>query len=120
MRLLLDEDSSGALLARLLRAAGNDVESAVEMGSTGDPDPKQLIYAIRQGRILMTRNAGDFNLLHELVTTAGGHHPGIIITHFENNAARDFTPRGIVVALGKLAASGLDVRDEVHILNQWR
>jgi predicted nuclease of predicted toxin-antitoxin system len=120
MRLLLDEDSSGALLARLLRNAGHDVESAVELGTTGDPDPKQLIYAIRQGRLLMTRNADDFKLLHELVLTAGGHHSGIIITHYENNAARDFTPRGIVTALGKLAASGPAFRDSVHILNQWR
>ena len=52
--------------------------------------------------------------------TSGGHHPGIIITHFENNAARDFSPRGIVTALGKLAASGLALHDTVHVLNQWR
>ena len=120
MRLLLDEDSSGSLLIRLLREAGYDVEAVVELGTMGDPDPKQFIYAIGQDRILMTRNADDFKLLHELVVTAGGHHPGIIITHFEKNAARDFTPRGIVVALGKLAASGLAFLDEVHILNQWR
>jgi predicted nuclease of predicted toxin-antitoxin system len=120
MRLLLDEDSSAALLARLLRAAGHDVESAVELGTTGDPDPKQLIYAVAQERVLMTSNADDFKLLHELVTTAGGRHPGIIVTHYENNAARDFTARGIATALGKLAAAGIALRDAVHILNHWR
>ena len=72
-------------------------------------------YNIVTGRILVTRNADDFRLPHQLVIAAGGHHPGIIITHYENNAARDFTPRGIVTALGKFASSALAFRDEVHV-----
>ncbi|CAA9372214.1 MAG: hypothetical protein AVDCRST_MAG64-18 [uncultured Phycisphaerae bacterium] len=120
IKLFLDEDSSGVVLARLLRAAGHDVESVSELGTTGDADPKQLTYAIAHARAVITRNADDFRMLHQLVMTSGGHHPGIIITHFENNAARDFSPRGIVTALGKLAASGLALHDTVHVLNQWR
>lgn len=120
MQLFLDEDSSEPLLATLLRNAGHDVHSTHELGRTGATDPAQFLYAIRLRRVLITRNHHDFEVLHDLVSEAGGHHPGILVTRFDNDAARDFTSRGIVVALGKLQASGIDVRDEVHVLNQWR
>lgn len=120
MTIFLDEDSSGALLATLLRKAGHDVLSTPELGRTGESDPAQFLYSIRQRRVLITRNHDDFEVLHDLVREAGGHHPGVLVTRFDNDAARDFTPKGIVVALGKLRASGLDVRDELHVLNEWR
>lgn len=120
MRLFLDEDSSVPLLATLLRKAAHDVQTTHELGRAGAPDPAQFLYALRQGRVLITRNHDDFEVLHELVREAGGHHPGVLVTRFDNDAARDFTARGIVVALGKLQASGLQVEDELHVLNQWR
>src|SRR6186713_2780323 len=107
MKLLLDEDSSGALLAKLLRTAEHDVQSSLELGTTSDPDPAQLIHAIGHDRVLMSRNHGDFKLLHELIMTASGHHPGIVITRFDNDSTRDFSPRDIVLALSKLESSGL-------------
>ena len=54
IKLFLDEDSSGVVLARLLRAAGHDV-SVSELGTTGDADPKQLTYAIAHARAVITR-----------------------------------------------------------------
>jgi predicted nuclease of predicted toxin-antitoxin system len=120
MRLYLDEDSSAALLAELLRKAGHDVETVRERGRTKEPDPVVFTYAIREGRAVVSRNHRDFKLLHDLVIASGGSHPGVLITRFDNDAARDFTPRGIVVAIGKLNASGLETRDEIRVLNQWR
>lgn len=120
MKLFLDEDSSVALLVTLLRKAGHDVESTHEVGRAGEADPAQFLYAIRAGRTLITRNHDDFEALHDLVRGAGGHHPGVFVTRFDNDAARDFTARGIVVAVGKLQTSGLDVHDALHVLNQWR
>jgi predicted nuclease of predicted toxin-antitoxin system len=117
VKLFLDEDSSVSLLATLLRKAGHDVQTTHEQGRTGATDPAQLLYAIRQGCVLLTRNHEDFEVLHDLVREAGGHHPGILVTRYDNDATRDFTPRGVVVALIKFEASGIEVRDELHVLN---
>src|SRR5688500_17575195 len=120
MRIYLDEDSSGPLLAQLLRKAGHDVESVLERGTTRDPDPVVLTYAIGQQRVFLSRNHRDFKPLLDLVIASGGHHPGILITRFDNDRARDFTTRGIVVALGKLQSAGVSLASELFVLNQWR
>ena len=41
MRLYLDDDMASALLARLLRDAGNDVQLPVETEMSGASDPVQ-------------------------------------------------------------------------------
>ncbi len=120
MKLFLDEDSSSATLAKLLRKAGHDVRSVLELGTTGEPDPEQFRYAIREHRVLLSRNRDDFKMLHELIRDAQGHHPGVLIECIDNDASRDLTPRGIVLAISKLEVSGLPIRDEYHILNHWR
>lgn len=120
MRLLLDEDSSDPLLAKLLRAAAHDVETVAALNKRGDPDPKVVIYAIQQQRAVLTRNADDFELLHHLILASGGHHPGVLVTRYDNDAARDLTARGIVIALGKLVTSGSDIPDHLYVLNHWR
>ena len=43
-----------------------------------------------------------------------------MIVRKDNDALRDMTPRGIVVAIGKLTVSGMDLRNEFVILNHWR
>ena len=120
MNLFLDEDSSSAALAQLLRKAGHDVRSVLELGTTGEPDPEQFRYAIREDRVLLTRNHDDFEMLHYLIRDARGHHPGVLVERTDNDASRDLTPRGIVVAIGELEAADLPVRDDFHILNHWR
>jgi hypothetical protein len=56
MRLYLDDDSASALLARLLRQAGHDVQLPVEVGMSGEDDPVHLAHAIREGRVCLSHN----------------------------------------------------------------
>ena len=83
-------------------------------------DPRVLIYSIAQGLPVLTRDAEDFEDLHDLVIAASGHHAGILIVRFDNDPRHNLTDRGIATAITKLEASGLPIRDQIHVLNQWR
>jgi hypothetical protein len=120
MRIALDDDSASRQLTSFLRKAGHDVMTPADLGIAGAADPVHLIRAIREARILLTRNARDFSLLHDLIRESGGGHPGILLVHFENDPTRDLTPRGIATAVAKLESSGVLIANELHVLNQWR
>lgn len=68
---------------------------------------------------MLTRNNDDFEQLHDLILQAGGHHPGILVVRQDNDPRRDLSPRGTVLALGKLIASDSEIADAFHILNHW-
>jgi hypothetical protein len=120
MRLYLDDDSVEALLVTLLRRAGHDVQVPADVGRAGDDDPVHLTHAVREDRALLSHNYRDFQNLHNLLLTAQGHHPGILVVRKDNNPQRDLSPAGIVRAIARLLASGTPVADTYHILNHWR
>lgn len=120
MRLYLDDDSASALLARLLAQAGHDVVVPTAAGLSGMDDPVHLTFAIRESRVLLTNNHRDFELLHDLIAEAGGRHRGILSIRRDNDPKRDLTPRGIVVAIDKLAAANLSTENQFIVLNHWR
>jgi Domain of unknown function (DUF5615) len=120
MNLYLDDDSRHGILATLLRRAGHDVIDPGQADLSGENDPVHFAWTILSNRILVSKNHGDFLELHRLVLGSGGHHPGIILIRQDNDRARDLSPRGIVVAVRKLEASGLSIADKFVIINQWR
>jgi hypothetical protein len=120
MTIYLDDDSASRQLAATLRNAGHDVSIPADQGTSAAPDPVHLTRAIRDGRVLLTRNARDFRLLHDLVRESGGSHPGILLLHFDNDPARDLTPRGVTTAIAKLESSRVAISNAVHVLNHWR
>jgi hypothetical protein len=120
MKLYLDDDSASALLARLLRQAGHDVQLPVDCGMAGEDDPVHLTHAIREDRACLSHNHRDFENLHNLIIVAQGQHPGIFVVRKDNNPKRDLTDRGIVRALAKLLAAGVPIPDQFTVLNQWR
>ena len=120
MRLYLDDDTVHRLLVRLLRQAGHDVCLPSDVGLAGRDDAEHLAKAVVENRVLLTHNHGDFEKLHNLVMTVGGHHPGILVVCKENNPKRDLTQQGIVRAIAKLLASGASIPDQFHVLNHWR
>lgn len=73
------------------------------------PDARHFIYAIQQSLVLVTRNHDDFLDLHEVVQTARGTHPGILIVRFDNDPTRDMPPR-----------QGVPLENQIYILNHWR
>jgi hypothetical protein len=120
MRIDLDDDSASRQLAMVLRKSGHDVSIPADFGTSGAPDPVHLTRAIRDGRVLLTRNAQDFTRLHDLVQASGGSHPGILLLHFDNDPTRDLSPKGVAAAIAKLEASLIRIPDELHALNHWR
>src|SRR5262245_29584857 len=120
MRFYLDDDSAALVLIQLLRKAGHDVQVPADVGTSGKEDPVHLTYSIREGRVFLSKNYKDFELLHLLVRQAQGYHPGILVVRQDNDPTRDLTPRGIVRAIRNLLAAGVPVADEYIILNAWK
>ena len=63
-RFYVDEDLSNDLSPEL-RSSGYDAVHTREVGNGRQVDPRQLAYATRHGRVLLTANLGDFRMLHE-------------------------------------------------------
>jgi predicted nuclease of predicted toxin-antitoxin system len=120
MNLYLDDDLAGPQLARLLRNDGHDVRLPADLRNAGAKDPIHLRHAIREGRVLLTRNYDDFELLHLLIQEANGHHPGILLIRRDNDPRRNMGPGAVVRALRNLEASGLALPDSCYELNPWQ
>jgi hypothetical protein len=117
MNLYLDEDSAARMLASLLRKAGHRVTLPADVAMTGKPDGRQLVYALQQGLVLLTRNHNDFLVLHDLVVACGGSHPGILAVRSDK---RDLKLAAIPGAIARLESSGAPLVNQFHVLNQWR
>lgn len=72
MRFLIDENTSSQRLASRLRAQGHDPLLAGDAGLLSLAAPRLLIWAIGQGLPVLTRDADDFQDLHDLIMAAGG------------------------------------------------
>lgn len=120
MNLYLDDDTAERRLVMLLTNAGHVVIVPMRVHLSGASDARHFIYAMQQSPVLVTRNHDDFLDLHEVVRTAQGIHPGILIVRFDNDPTRDMTPRQIVAALSRLDAAGIPLENQVYVLNHWR
>ena len=120
MNLYLDDDLAAPLLASLLRNAGHDVARPADVGMAGKDDAVHFAFAVRQHRVVLSRNYTDFQNLHDLVVAVQGHHPGLFIVRRDNDPRRNLTPRIIVQAISNLTAAGIPIADQYIILNHWR
>ena len=120
MRIYLDEDTSSTLLVVLLRKTGHQVLRCVDAGMAGKSDPENLLYAIQQDQVMLTRNHVHFEHLNKLVIGSGGHHSGIMTFRSEKDQSKRMKPGTIAAAIRKLESAGVPIADHLHILNQWR
>lgn len=120
MRMYLDDDSAEAFLVALLQQASQDVQIPIDVGMVGQQDARHLRHAVRESRVILSRNYDDFDSLHELILQVQGHHPGIFIVRRDNDPTRDLKPAGIVRAIRNLLAANVPIPDFCHILNHWR
>lgn len=120
MRFYLDDDLASRLIQRLLTEAGHELQLPAQVGMGGEDDAVHLTRAIRDKRVLLSGNHDDFEILHDLVIQAGGHHSGILVVRRDNDPKRDLSPRGIAVAVRNLEAAGVDMVDCFYVLNHWR
>ncbi len=120
MNLYLDDDTAARRLVALLSNAGHVVVVPADVDLSGAPDARHFIHAMQQFLVLVTRNHDDFLDWHEVVQTAHGTYPGILIVRFDNDPTRDMTPRQIVTAISRLESAAVPLENQVYILNHWR
>jgi predicted nuclease of predicted toxin-antitoxin system len=120
MRFEIDENLSSPRLTSWLLAQGHDPIQAGDVGLLSTTDARVFRWAIIQAVPVLTRDSEDFEDLHDLVQSAGGHHSGVLVVRFDNDPRHNLTDRGIATAISKLEASGVPIGDRVHVLNQWR
>lgn len=88
--LYLDEDVS-ARVAEMLASRGFQVLTTVKAGRLGASDAEQMEFACEQGRVLVTHNRRDFELLVQEYFAKGIAHVGIIFA--VRRPPRDLTLR---------------------------
>ena len=80
MRLLLDANLSPRRIAAQSREAGHDVLALAETATyEGLSDPQVLELATSDGRIVITRNSGDFAPIAREWAEAQRSHAGLIL-----------------------------------------
>lgn len=90
MKLLLDEQISGKVAARL-RDQGHDVVAVTDETSLrGLSDPDVFEIAQAQGRAVATYNRDDFEAIVREYAEAGREHHGLIIIHPTRFPSQDF------------------------------
>ncbi len=105
MKLSLDENLTDRRVVAHLQRAGQTVVLPAEVGHAGASDAQHFVQALRHAAALLTRNYQDCIALHDLIHTACGHHPGLVLVSLANDPTRDMTPRSIAVAVARLAAA---------------
>jgi len=120
MNLYLDDDTAKAALAARLQKAGHLVVVPGDASLGGAADARHLLYAVRHGLVLLTRNHDDYEDLHLLIDATKGCHTGILAIRFDNDPTRDMKDAEIVRAIQNLEQSGALVANEFQILNHWR
>jgi predicted nuclease of predicted toxin-antitoxin system len=115
LKLLIDEDTQYKALVETLRASSHDVLTVNEAGLGGQKDPLVLDFAIRNNRLLLTRNCKDFKALHQ----ANSSHPGILGIYQDRNYSKDLSIKEIARAISNLEASGISLTNQFNSLNQW-
>jgi len=115
LRLLLDEDIQARLLVRLLREAGHDVLTVNEAGLQGSSDLEILMFALRETRVVLTRNPSDFQVLSTRVTD----HVGIIGVYQHKDHTKNIGFRDIVSSLENVESMGIVLAGEFVSLNRY-
>lgn len=116
MRLLVDEDSQARTLVRLLLEAGHDVLTADKAGLNSMADVEVLRLAIRESRVLLTRNCGDFLALN----AENRDHCGILAVYQDADPRKNMTYAEVVRAVANVEAAGMSLVGEFVALNAWR
>jgi Domain of unknown function (DUF5615) len=78
VKILVDE-MYPATVADALKAAGIEAITVGDLRLAGASDPEVFGAAVAGGYALLTENVGDFAWIASEHSTAGEHHPGVLI-----------------------------------------
>lgn len=117
MKLLVDEDTKAKILISRLRDAGHDVVSTQDIGADSAPDPEVFEIARAMGRVILTKNSGDYLELHEQNKVPG--HPGVLAIHQDGDPRKDMSYKDIVQAIDNVEDAGISMTDQFIVVNAW-
>jgi predicted nuclease of predicted toxin-antitoxin system len=120
MKFYLDDDSVIRALVAFLRRDGHDVRVPTDFGLAGRKDAVHFRKAILENAVLLSHNYEDFEVLHELLLSGQGHHPGVLLVRKDNDPTKDMKPTDIARAIRNLTAAGAPTVDDCIVLNHWR
>ena len=120
LNLYLDDDSDYDLFISLFAKAGHQVVSPRAVGTSGRGDEEHLLFAARNGYVLISYNCDDFLQLHEEFRSSGRSHSGIFGIYRNHDPRKDMKPYDILRAIGRIEQSGLRLEDEFFKLNEWQ
>lgn len=115
-KIYLDDCAYAKELVRLLEAAGHQVTTPRQAGTTGREDEAHFRYAADHQLILLTKNPDDFLELHK----GDSQHAGILLLYQDNDPDRDMKHAEIVKAIANLEQAGIAFANTCHVLNAWR
>jgi hypothetical protein len=116
VRFYCDEDSTQHALVLALRKRGVDVLTALEAGTLGEPDDRQLAYAAAQGRAIYSSNVGDFCRLHTQWMAEERSHAGIVLAQQQQYSIGEQMMR-LVRLVGALSAE--EMQNRLEFLGSW-
>lgn len=113
-RFYLDDCADSKELLRLLRAHGHDVERPSDAGIKGEDDQVHFAHVRQAGRILMTKDPGDFKRLHD----GNRSHSGIFAI-YQNNRPGDMSDADVARAVENVIALNQPVAGQFISLNYY-
>ncbi len=116
----LDDDIDQDLLIRLAAARSHQLLSPRSLGHSGDHDALHFLRAVSQRIPVMTRNAKDFEALHEFALGIGGHHFGLLIVYEETDRKKNMRAHEIASALTNLESANVPLENQLIALNHYR
>lgn len=109
-----DENIQTAL-ADALKMRGVDVLTTHQAGNTGVDDIRQLVYATKEGRTILSYNKRDFAIIHYQWMRIGRSHAGLVLS--------DQLPIGVILRrLMKLyySLNLEDMKNRLEYLTAWK
>ena len=115
MKILTDE-MYPAIVADALQATGIEATTVADLRLAGASDSELFAAAVAGGYSVLTENVGDFARIAAEQSTAGGHHPGVLIALSSRFSRR---PAGISPLIAAIQAIvGEQIGDRVVYLNK--
>lgn len=84
-RVYLDENFIWAAHIQVLRGGGLDVLPAGEAGMLGRSDEEHLLFAAAEGRLLVSYDRRDYQILHAQFVEQRRQHGGILLVYRDAN-----------------------------------
>jgi predicted nuclease of predicted toxin-antitoxin system len=119
LKLLVDECILDKRLSQKLRDAGHDLITVEDAQLKRKADHAVFEAAIAEDRMVITINCSDFVELSDARLKKDGSHPVILLVYLHNDLSKEMSRDQIVKAIANLEATGVDLRNGCHKLNDY-